>query len=122
MTILIALVAYAAGSLLLGLRLRRDFAWAQRANDCNWRLLVLIDEAAAFVIFGLLHLVGAFPRRPTVGDTISALAWWGEQEGIAWCRPLRRAVDALFLLVGQRDHCRKAFEAWANPLKTGEAG
>lgn len=116
MIILFWIAAYVAGSLALGFRLRRLFSWAQRLNDCHWRLLTLIDELVTFPIFGLLYLLALFPRRPIVGDTISALVWWGEAQGIGWCRPARLAIDTLFLLVGQREHCRKAFENWANPM------
>lgn len=108
--------AYVALSLALGLWLRRHFSWAQRFNDCHWRFLTLIDEAVTFPIFGALYLLSLFPRRPMVGDTISALVWWGQMERLGWCRPVRAGVDVLFLLVGQRDHCRKAFEKWANPM------
>lgn len=97
--------------------LRHRCAFLQRLNDCHWRVLTLGDENPTFPIFGLLYLVGLWPRRPMVGDTISALLWWGEQNGVAWCRPVRIAVDGLFLLLtGQHDHCRKAFQNWANPM------
>jgi len=113
--------AYVAISLAVGFWLRRLFSWAQRLNDCHWRFYTLGDENLTAPIFGMLYFFGKFPRRPMVGDTISALVWWGERQGIAWCRPVRRAVDALFLLAGQREHCRKAFENWANPLEVSNA-
>ncbi len=114
---MIWLALYIALSLLLAFVLRQRWAWAQRANDANWRAITLADELAAFLIFVPLHAIGLFPIRPSVGDTISSLSWAGEQFGLRWCRPVRRAIDALFwLLTSQRDHCRKAYAKWANPL------
>jgi hypothetical protein len=98
-------------------RLRRLWAWAQRVNDCNWRLLTLIDEVAAFLIFVPLYAFALYPRMPMVGDTISSLSWAGELADVRWCRWLQIAIDALFrVLTSQRDHCEKAHAKWANPL------
>lgn len=114
---MIWLALYFLASLAIAFRLRRQWAWAQRANDANWRLLTLIDEVAAFLIFVPLWVFGLFPRRPMVGDTISSLCWAGELAGVRWCVPLRLAIDALFrVLTSQRDHCRAAYASWANPL------
>ena len=99
--------------------LRRLERWPvfQRINDANWRLLTLIDEAFAFLIFPPLYVFGLYPRKPMVGDTISSLAWSGEQAGVRWCAPLRRAIDKLFrVLTSQEHHCEKAHAKWANPL------
>ena len=117
MPLLILICGYIAQAISVAFWLRHRWAWAQRVNDCNWRLLTLIDEVAAYPLFAPLYALGLYPRRPMVGDTISSLCWWGEQAGASWCRPLRRAIDLLFrLLTSQRDHCRKAWEAWANPM------
>ena len=113
---MIWLSIWLGASLLLGLWLRHRWAWAERLNSLNWRLLTLADEAAAVLIFGIGHALGLFTRRPMVGDTISSLCWWGHLRGVRACSWAVRAIDTLFLLVGQRDHCRKAFEGWANPL------
>lgn len=115
---MIWLALYILASLNVAFRLRRRWAWAQRANDANWRLLTLIDEVAAFLIFPLLYVVALYPRRPMVGDTISSLCWAGELAGLRWCRWLRIGIDALFrLLTSQRDHCRSAYAKWADPLQ-----
>lgn len=113
------ILAYIAQAVAVAFWLRHIWAWAQRVNDCNWRLLTLLDEVAAYPLFAPLYAVGWYPRRPMVGDTISSLLWFGEISGARWCRPLRRAVDTLFrLLTSQRDHCRKAWLNWANPMAT----
>lgn len=113
------LCAYGLASAATAFVLRHLTRWPffQRVNDANWRLLTLIDEAAAFLIFPPLYVFGLYPRRPMVGDTISSLAWAGELAGVRWCVPLRRAIDALFrVLTSQELHCEKAHAKWANPL------
>ena len=110
-------LAWLAFAALCAVWLRHRFAWAERLNALHWRLLTLADECAAVLIFGIGHALGLFSRRPMVGDTISSLCWWGNLRGVAACRWAACSIDWLFrLLVGQRDHCRKAFEWWANPL------
>lgn len=114
---MIWIVAYALAAIVNAFRLRHRWAWAQRINDANWRLLTLIDEVAAFLIFGLLYILCLFPRMPMLGDTISSLCWAGELAGVRWCMPFRVAIDALFrLLTSQRHHCRTAYTDWTNPL------
>lgn len=114
---MIWLALYVLASLNVAFRLRQRWAWAQRVNDCNWRLLTLIDEVAAFLIFVPLYAFALYPRMPMVGDTISSLSWAGEMAGVRWCQWLRIAIDALFrVLTSQQDHCAKAHAKWANPL------
>lgn len=115
----LGLSIYVLASAAVAFILRRLDRWPlfQRLNDCNWRLLTLIDEAAAFLIFPLLYVLGLYPRKPMVGDTISSLAWAGELAGARWCVPLRWAIDALFhVLTSQLHHCEKAHAKWANPM------
>jgi len=114
---MIWLAFYIAVSIALAFWLRHHFGWAQRLNDCNWRLLTMIDEQAAFLIFTPLYLAGLFPRKPMVGDTVSSLLWFGEWAGGGWYKPVRKAVDSLFMiLTSQRDHCAKAYAKWADPM------
>ena len=110
---------YAGFSSLIafGLRHLERYPFFQRLNDANWRVLTLIDENAAFLIFVPLYVFGLYPRQPLVGDTISSLAWAGDLTGVRWCVPLRSAIDALFrILTSQERHCEKAHAKWANPL------
>lgn len=114
---MIWLSLYALSSLAIAFRLRQRWAWAQRVNDANWRLLTLINEVAVFLLFVPLYALGLYPRMPLVGDTISSLCWAGELAGLRWCRWLRIGIDALFhLLTSQLHHCEKAYAKWANPL------
>ncbi len=116
---MILLAFYPLVSLALAFWLRHVAPPFQRLNDANWRLLTLIDECAAFLIFPPLYVFGLFPRRPMVGDTISSLAWAGELAGVRWCGPLRRMIDGLFrALTSQERHCEQAHAKWANPLET----
>lgn len=114
---MIWLLPYVLASIANAFWLRHGCAWAQRANDANWRVLTLVDELGAFLLFVPLYVFGLYPRMPMVGDTISSLCWAGELAGARWCVPLRLGIDLLFrLLTSQRDHCRSAYAKWANPL------
>lgn len=108
---------YVAASLALAFWLRHRFGWAQRINDCNWQAWVLLDIVAAFCLFWPLYLMGVIDDRPGNGLTISGYCGRNALLGKRWARIAASFIDRLFLiLTSQRDHCRKAFGNWADPM------
>lgn len=53
-------------------------------------------------------------RGGAADATISADAWHADQEGRIWGRVARPAIDALFGLFGEKDHCQNAWSIEAH--------
>lgn len=114
---MIGAALYVALSLALAFWLRQRFAFAQRLNDANWQLWLLLDIAAAFMIFWPLYVVAILRERPLPWVTISAMCGCYALQGKRWAIAGSWAIDALFLvLTSQRDHCATAYRHWAAPL------
>lgn len=113
---MIAAAVYVALSLALAFGLRHVHPLAQRLNDMNWQAWLLLDIAAAFVLFWPAFVVGILRDRPLAWGTISAICGCYAGQGRAWARAGAAAIDALFLvLTSQRDHCATAYRNWGNP-------
>lgn len=76
------------------------------------QLLVSIDQFAQVVIVGLLYVVGLSDACPSADETISSFVGRGEIRGAWWAGPTARAIDGLFVLLGERPgHCRRNVES-----------
>jgi hypothetical protein len=72
-----------------------------RFRDYILRVLIAADITLNVVLGGKL------------GETLSASAWRGEQEGLFFPCVFRPVIDFLFWPI-ERDHCRRAFESEYN--------
>lgn len=97
--------------------LRNRWAWAQRANDCNWQAWVLLDIVAAFCLFWPPYIGNVIKDRPPPGITISAFVGWQASKKRRWALVAARIIDLpFFILLSQSDHCAKEYAKWADPL------
>lgn len=118
--ILAVLLIWCALALATALWLRHRLAAFQRLNDLNWAALVLIDIAAAFVVFWPLYLVGLLAARPLPWTTISTFCAACALQDRGWAVKAAAVIDALFFgLTSQRDHCMKSYVTWCAPLGEG---
>jgi hypothetical protein len=109
--------AYLALALATAFWLRHRWAFFQRLNDLNWQALLLIDIAAAFLIFWPLYLVAILRDRPLPWATISAICGCYTLKGRKWAEKASVAIDALFfVLTSQKHHCAEAYLSWSAPL------
>ena len=60
-------------------------------------------ESLDMFVFMLLSLGGAWP-----GETISGASYRAERNG-TFMRVFRKPIDFLFSLLGQKEHCRSAY-------------
>jgi len=84
------------------------------------QLVIAVDQAVNALVGWLLSIAGILyilPKAPGAwyaDETISALCWRWELNGV--CSWPRRLVDAIFWLFGDRNHCRKSYESEVNGL------
>lgn len=96
--------------------LRKYFKFAQRINDVNWQLLVLIDIIVAFFLFGPFYILGWVTELPGDGQTISSYLYRNSIKNKTWANLSVKIIDKIFnVLTGQEYHCKKAYEDWTNP-------
>lgn len=76
------------------------------------QILVSIDQLAQVLVVGVFYVVGLTRACPSADETISSYVGRGELRGAWWGRPVSRAIDGLFVLLGEAPgHCRRNVEA-----------
>lgn len=110
------LVYYLTFSIINASFLRKYLKVAQRINDVNWQLLVLIDIIVAFFLFGPFYILGWVTELRGDGQTVSSYSYRNAIKGKSWAIISVRIIDKVFnMLTGQQEHCKKAYEDWTNP-------
>jgi hypothetical protein len=74
------------------------------------QILVSIDQFGQVLLVGPFYLVG-LADEPSADETISSYVGRAELRGARWARPVARAIDGLFVLLGEEPgHCRRNVE------------
>jgi len=86
----------------------------RRLAEVARQLLVSIDQLAQVLIVGTGYILHRTDICPSADETISSYVGRAERDGARWARPTARAIDGLFVLLGEEPgHCRRNIETAA---------
>lgn len=75
------------------------------------QLLVSIDQLAQVLFVGVFYVTGLTDECPSADETVSSYVGRAELRGARWAWVLARAIDGLFVLLGEAPgHCRRNVE------------
>ena len=75
------------------------------------QLLVSIDQLVYVIVAGLLYVLGRGAKCPSADETISSRVGRAALRGKRWGLILERAIDSLFILLGEAPgHCQRNVE------------
>ena len=91
-------------------------ACARRARAWALSIAIALDQLACVILMGPKFVL-AGGDRPNPDETISSRVGRYAVRGKRWALACEVVINALFSLLGERDHCRSHIEADEPPVK-----